>query len=350
MQRSLDLRRVLPAVAVVALAVPAAGAGNDAPRTPGGRPDLSGNYDISTLTPWQRPEDFGDRRAHTPEEVARLQGRAAEGDRRQWEASEPDREAPPVGGNVGGYNRFYLDLGTSPVRVGDEYRTSLITDPPNGRLPPLTERGAARRDGMYSFWGENSGEAWWLGEEVGPYDGPESMSIADRCIFHLEATVPAVPRAYNNVKTIVQTDDHVMLLTEWMHTARVVRLVDDPSAAVHLPPEIRSRAGDSIGWWEGDTLVVETTNFLEESWVTFSVGGNASPAHDQRVVERFTRLDGGDLLYQFSVESSDFTTPFSGEYTWPRTGERLWEYACHEGNYALGNILRGARLLEAEAE
>ena len=343
-------KALLPTLGVLMAlaAVPVSGgAANDIPRTPGGRPDLSGNYDISTRTPFARAEALGDRRAHTPEEVASIHGRVAKGLEAQSEASDPDRTAPPVGGNVGGYNAFYLDLGDGPARVGDEYRTSILVDPPNGRLPPLTERGRDRREGLYSFWGKNSGEAWWQGAEVGPYDGPESMSIADRCIFHLEATVPAVPRAYNNVKTIVQTPTHIMLLTEWMHTARVVRMAPDGSRPAHAPDGIRSRAGDAVGWWDGDTLVVESTNFLEEAWVTFSVGGNASPAHDQRVVERFTPVDDG-LLYQFTVQSRDFETPFSGEYTWPRTDKQLYEYACHEGNYAMGNILRGARLLESQ--
>jgi hypothetical protein len=200
---------------------------------------------------------------------------------------------------------------------------------------------------MFDFWGKNSSEAWWRGADPGPYDGPETLSIADRCIHHLEATVPAQPRMYNNLKTIVQTTDHVMILTEWMHTARIIRLGTADAPPEHAPAQLRSRKGDSIGWWEGDTLVVETTNFLEEDWVTYTVGGNASPTADQRVVERFTPRPGG-LLYRFTVHSSDFVAPYSGEYTWPATDAKLYEYACHEGNYAMGNILRGARLLESE--
>jgi len=337
-------------VLVFALAaLSASAAENDILRTAAGRPDLSGNYDISTLTPFERDPKYGDRLLLTPEEAQELHQGAASRTEAQSLPSSSDRSAPPVGGNVGGYNAFYLDLGTDAVEVDGSYRTSLLVDPPNGRLPPLTERGKARREGLFNFWGKNSGEAWWLGKEPGPYDGPETLSIADRCIFHLEATVPARPRAYNNVKTIVQTDSQVMILTEWMHEARIVRLAGEGHPAVHVAPEIRSRSGDSIGWWEGDTLVVETTNFLEEAWVTETVGGNPSPAHDQRVVERFTRVAGGDVLYQFTVESGDFEAPYSGEYTWPATKAQLYEYACHEGNYALGNILRGARLLERES-
>jgi hypothetical protein len=316
----------------------------DIPRTPNGRPDLSGNYDIASLTPFQRSPDHGDRRVLTPEEVEAITGRAARGLENQSLKSNPDRSAPATGGNVGGYNAFWIDRGTAPMLVGGEYRTSLLTDPPNGRLPPLTERGKARTEGLYPYAQPNRGDAWWLDREVGPYDGPESLSILDRCIFHPEATIPAQPRAYNNLKTIIQTDTHVVILVEWMHEARVIRLDSE-----HAPADLRSRGGDSIGWWDRDTLVVDTTNFLEEEWTTTSITGNASFASDQHVVERFTRVDADSLLYQFTVESSDYEAPFSGEYIWPQTTDRLYEYACHEGNYALGNILRGARLLESEA-
>ena len=313
-------------------------------RTPSGRPDLSGNYDISTLTPWERPTELGDKRAYTPEEAQAIIRSHAEGQAALDAPSDPNRTAPPVGGNVGAYNNFFFERGSAPAQVNGEYRTSVIVEPPDGRFPPLTAQGRARREGKYSFMSKNSGEAWWLGEEIGPFDGPESLSIADRCIYHFEATLPARPRVYNNIKTIVQTEDAVMILSEWMHEPRIVRL-----GGTHAPSEIRDHAGDSIGWWEGDTLVVETTNFLEQDWVTTTVGNNVSATADQRIVERFSPSGAGDLLYQFEVSSSDYETPYRGEYTWPRTSNKLYEYACHEGNYAMGNILRGARLLESEA-
>ena len=330
---------------ICAPALPVGASDDDIRRMPDGRPDLSGNYDIATLTPFERDTRFGDRLEYTEEEALEIQRRTASFTEAADRPSDPNRTAPPKGGNVGGYNAFFIDRGTSPVMVEGVYRTSLLIDPPNGRLPPLTERGKARREGRYNFWGKNSGEAWWLGAEVGPYDDPETLSIGDRCIFHFEATIPARPRLYNNLKTIVQTSDHVMILTEWMHTARVVRMNSE-----HVSSDIRSRAGDSIGWWEGDTLVIETTNFLEEDWWTLSVDGNPSAPHDQRVIERFTPTASGDLVYRFTVESGDFEAPFTGEYTWPATDSKLYEYACHEGNYAMGNILRGARLLESESK
>ena len=143
-----------------------------------------------------------------------------------------------------------------------------------------------------------------------------------------------IPRTASGLKTIRQTDTHVAILVEWMHWTRIVRLDSE-----HAPPEVRSFAGDSIGWWDGDTLIVETTNFLRAPNV---------PHDDLRVIERFRRLDASTLFYEFTVEDSDYEAPFTGSLPWPRTDKRLYEYACHEGNYAMGNMLRGARLLEKE--
>lgn len=347
MQRQVFRRRVLAVLLVVA--TPAMFASeSEGGRGRDSRPDLSGTYDISTLTPLERDLGHGTRLELSPSEAAAIAERAARQIETSFAASDPERGLPTVGGNVGGYNYFFLDRGTGPVRVDGKYRTSLLVDPPSGRLPPLSERGSARRAGLYPFSKQNTGTAWWLDEPGslgGPYDGPESLSIADRCVFSLEASIPILPKNYNNVKTIVQTDSHVMILIEWMHEARIVRLDSE-----HPPPTVRSRAGDSIGWWEGETLVVDTTNFLEESWVTKTLFAEPSPPADQQVVERFTRVDQDTLLYQFTVSSRDWESPYSGEYTWPATDQKLYEYACHEGNYSLGNILRGARLLEREAQ
>lgn len=355
------LLRALCCTALVGLATlgslsPAAvsAAESDIPRTASGRPDFSGNYDISTLTPWQRPDDFGLRLELTAEEAAAIEQRAAARLAASFEPTDPERAVPDEGGDVGGYNYFFLDRGSGPVKVGDAYRTSLITDPPDGRLPALSEYGKARRIGTYPFNKPNPGTAWWLEEAIhdrlgGPYDDPESLSIADRCLFSLEGTIPVMPKNYNNTKTVVQTDDHLMILIEWMHVARIIRLAQDSARPAHAPPDFRSRAGDSIGWWDGDILVVETTNFLEESWVSRTLIDELSPTADQRVIERFTRVDADTVLYQFTVESSDRVAPWSAEYTWPATRDKLYEFACHEGNYSMGNTLRGARLLERDA-
>ncbi|MDE2692492.1 MAG: hypothetical protein OXI49_18515 [Acidobacteriota bacterium] len=342
--------RIASLLVVVVAAVGVASA-SEIPRTASGKPDLSGNYDIGTLTPLQRSPEFGNRLFLTPAEAEEIRRSAAERTAQGSRPSDPNRPPPPFTGRLGGYNEFFHDRGTEAVAVDGKYRTSLLTDPPDGRLPPLTERGRERRKGLYvrrNLADRNASPAWWRDLQAGPYDGPESLSIADRCIFTLEATIPVLPKNYNNLKTIVQTESHVMILIEWMHEARVIRISPSRAEARHLPPEIRSRSGDSVGWWEGDTLVVDTTNFLEESWGTVTLFGEPSPPHDQHVVERFSLTDENTLLYEFTVKSGDWETPYSGEYTWPATNDKLYEFACHEANYSMGNTLRGARFQERE--
>jgi hypothetical protein len=321
--------------------------GDDIRRTPDGRPDLSGTYDVATLTPLQRPQAFGDNLFLTPEQAERMQEEErrlmAEGMR----PSDPNRGAPPVGGdgstgaagNVGGYNTVWIDRGDSAIIVDGKFRTSIITDPPDGRMPALTEAGmrelAARRAGFR----ENTGEAWWF-PGPGPYDDPEQRPLGERCLLGFGSTAgpPMLPVLYNNLKRIVQTQDTIVILVEMNHDARIVRM-----NAEHAPPDQRYWLGDSIGWWEGDTLVVDTTNFRDDTAL-------GSGTRDLHVVERFTPQADGSLLYAFTVSDPNvWTTTWSGEYPWPRTNDRMFEYACHEGNYALGNILRGARLLEQDA-
>ncbi len=328
---------LLPLIAVGALAT------DDIPRTASGRPDLSGSYDIANLTPFQREPKFGDRALLSAAEAQEIERTEAAVMARLGSSSDPNRSAPPVAGDgspgaageVGGYNAFWIDRGNASIAIDGEYRTSILVDPKNGRLPPMTAAGEKRRAAQRQYVLPNKGTAWWLEQPVGPYDDPESLPLSERCIYVGPAVVPMLPLLYNNLKTIVQTETHVMILVEWMHDARIIRLDSE-----HAPPEVRSLAGDSIGWWEGDTLVVETTNFLERPNV---------PRDGLRVVERFSRLGKEALLYHFTIHDPDYTAPYSGELPWPQTKDRLFEYACHEGNYAMGNILRGARLLEREA-
>jgi hypothetical protein len=329
---------------LIVLASAAVAEDSSIPRTKSGKPDLSGTYDIANLTPFERETKYGDQKV-MPKAEADAIAKRMEGFRELANRdSKGDRSAPPQGGDgsggpsgkVGGYNFFWIDMGTQIYPIDGEYRTSVIYDPPNGRLPPLSEAGKLRRKDHNPYSIENTGEADWLESGQDPYDGPESLSTADRCLYVGVATVPAMSVPYNNLKRIVQTDDHVMINVEWMHWTRVIRL-----NSKHLPAEMKSLSGDSIGWWEGDTLVVDTTNFIDMP----------GPAREKfHVVERFTPKGKDGLLYQFTVEDSDYTAPYSGEFLWPRTPDRLFEYACHEGNYALGNILRGARLLEKEAK
>jgi len=327
----------------------AAAAYADEPRTADGKPDLTGTYNVATLTPLQRPKEFGDKLYMTREEADRIAAAVAAEKAADSEASDPNREAPPEGGdgsagaagNVGGYNAFWIDNGDSAMQVNGKFRTSIITRPKNGRRPPMTPAATQRMMAFRSLFRRNTGTAWWIDQEgPGPYDNMEMRPNGERCLLSFGSTSgpPMLPALYNNVKRIVQTDTHVMILAEMIHDARVVRM-----NAEHMPPEMTFWMGDSIGHWDGDTLVVDTTNFKPRP----ALSGADENLH---VVERFTRKADGDLHYEFTVEDPTvWQSSWSGEYTWPATDDKVYEYACHEGNYALGNIMRGARLLEREA-
>ncbi len=338
----MSIRLMLTVLVLGVFGSPSFAAERQIPRTASGRPDLSGSYDISSLTALERAPKFGDRLFLTAEEAAAIAKNEAAAIAFASRNSDPERDAPPDGGDgspgaaggVGGYNAFWIDRGTGATAVDGKFRTSILFDPPNGRLPPLSEEGKRRRQGAFAYAFDNNSEAWWLDHEAGPYDDPESLPPIVRCIYLSVASVPALPILYNNLKTIVQTEDHVVILVEWMHWARIIRLDSE-----HAPPAVRSRGGDSIGHWEGDTLVVDTTNFLDEGTVS----------GDLHAVERFTRVDADSVIYQFTIEDPSYAAPYSGEFTWPQTQDKLYEYACHEGNYAMGNILRGARIQEEEA-
>ena len=329
------------AVLGLVLAVPAIAADGEVRRTASGRPDLSGNYDISSLTPWSRPPKYGDQLYLSPEDAAAIAEEQANVIAATSADSEADREPPAEGGDVGAYNYFWLDFGTGTLPIDGKFRTSVLIDPPNGQMPALTEAGKKRRADLpqFDYYGKPREEPWWIETGEDPYDGPESFTLGIRCIYLDVATLPARSLPYNNVKTIVQTDSHVVIYVEWMHWSRVVRLVADEQSAEHHPSDFGSYGGDSVGWWEGDTLVVDTTNFLDWPGV---------PREGLRIVERFTPAGDGGLVYRFTVNDPEFVSSYTGEMLWPRTDARNYEYACHEGNYAMGNMLRGARLLEEE--
>ena len=328
---------------------------SDIPRMPDGKPDLSGTYDIATLTPMQRPAKFGDKATVTEAEAKEYADYWIEGLAKDSEGSDPNRDAPEVGGTdaalpefagaaggVGGYNAFFIDLGDNMFKIDGKYRTSIIVDPPNGRRPPLTKEAMEEMRASASLFHQNTGTAWWLekGVDPGPYDDPERRPTGERCLLGFGSTAgpPAMPVMYNNLKRIIQTEDTVVIQNEMNHDVRVVRLNSE-----HQPPEIRSWLGDSIGWWEGDTLVIETTNFNDMP----AVGGGAT--RDLKVTERITRQDKDTLLYKFTIDDPNtWSAPWTGEYPWPATDQKVWEYACHEGNYSFGGILRGARMLEEE--
>ncbi|MED5411548.1 MAG: hypothetical protein VYE30_04340 [Pseudomonadota bacterium] len=306
----------------------------DYPRTPSGKPDFNGDYDISTLTPFERPTSYGNRRALNAEEVQALRDREMGIRARDATASDPDRDAPEQGGNIGSYNDFWFDRGNDGFVIDGEYRTSILTYPENGRMPARTERGQAKADAAPKFaWPERDG-AWWLETGDQPYDGPENQTLAVRCIYHQPASIPITPRVYNNLKTIVQTDDYLMLYIEWMHWVRIIRIDDE-----HNSETLATFDGDSIGWWEGDTLVVETVNFMDQPY---------QPSEGKKIIERFSPEPGGGLIYAFEVEDVDYTDRYAGEMVWPRSDQIPYEYACHEGNYAMSATLMGARVRERE--
>ncbi len=320
------------------------------PRTASGKPLIEGYYDSGTLTPVDRPKEFGEEKFMTRERADEIAARVAERKSRALDVSDPEREAPQLGGQdgpntgggggTGGYNSFWIENGTDVVEIDGKFRTSIVYDPKNGRRPSMTPKGEEKMaENFTSFSYVNDGTASWLDKEgPGPFDGPENLALAERCLLGFSAGPPMLPGLYNNFKRITQTEDHIIILLEMVHDARVIRM-----NAEHASKDMRWWLGDSVGHWEGDTLVVDTTNFREQTGL---YGGD----ENLHLVERFTRQADGNLLYQFTVDDPTiWTAPWSGEYSWKASDKIVYEYACHEGNYAMGNILRGARLLEREA-
>ena len=318
------------------------------PRMADGHPNLQGTYDLATLTPLQRP--MGAKAVLSNEEAAKLEVAMAKVKAVGDQPISGDRTAPPKGGdgsrgaagNVGGYNTGWLDLGSTYTVVNGERRTGMIIDPADGRVPSYTpealKRMAANRGQTRSDQTETTDPG--LETAPGAYDDPERRPLSERCILGFSSTSgpPALPDYfYNNLHQIVQTPDAIMILTEMDHDARVVHMNRE-----HLPKSIRLWMGDSIGHWDGDTLVVDTTNFTDKTRYM----GSTESLH---VVERFTRVDDNTLIYRFTIEDPNtWATAWTGEYAWPATDGKIYEYACHEGNYALGDILRGARLRDKE--
>jgi len=334
-------------VALSAVVLPASGQSGSIPRMPDGHPDLQGTYDLNTLTPVERPPNTP--AALTIEQAQRLEAQVTDALAATEQDLDPNRTAPPEGGdgstgaagNVGGYNTFWLDPGRKYMIVNGEVRTSLVVDPADGRVPPMTDEGKARSKALQNaaLPDQPPIDDPGLGDP-NTYNDPEQRPLGERCLLGFGSTSgpPALPNYfYNNLHQIVQTPDRVMILSEMVHDARIVRM-----NAEHLPENLRHWMGDSVGHWEGDTLVVDTTNFNDKT----RFRGSTASLH---VVERFTRVDERNLLYQFTVDDpATWTRPWSGEYIWPATDDLIYEYACHENNYALEGILRGARYRESQ--
>ena len=327
------------------------------PRTPDGHPDLQGTYDLGMMTPLERLP--GDPPYLTKEKAEALEKAEIERRAKDNLPESADRPAPPVGGDtsapksffeileragggaVGGYNRFWLKQGSAYTVVDGQIRTSIVVDPPDGHVPPYN---AAARKRLATARATPTSDAREsqdpTAEPPGSFDNPEQRPLGERCLLGFGSTSgpPALPDYfYNDLHQIVQTPDSIMILTEMVHDARIVRM-----NAQHLPQNLRRWMGDSVGHWEGDTLVIDTTNFNDKT----RFRGSTENLH---VVERVSRMDDKTLLYRFTIEDPDtWDRPWTGEYTWPVTNKPIYEYACHEGNYALTDVLKGARRQEAE--
>jgi hypothetical protein len=312
--------------------------GAPSPKNEYGQPDLQGLWTNATLTPFERPATYGDRLVMTPDEVAKAEGDNAKTTAANNAPTDPKLKVTDLpydcgGGFKGvdcGYNASWVDPGSTVMRVHGEPRTSLITDPANGRAPPPLP--AARAALMARFAG--------LRASFGRADNPETRSLGEQCLlsFGNSAGPVMLPLLYNNNYQIVQTKTEVAILVEMVHDVRIVRL-----GGTHLPSNLRPWLGDSIGHYEGATLVVETTNFPEAQ----NFRGSSA---NLKVTERFTRVGPNRILYQFRVEDPTvWAAPWGGEYEFAATKGPIYEYACHEGNYALADILSGARAQDQAA-
>jgi hypothetical protein len=288
------------------------------PRTPDGQPDLQGVWSFATLTPLERPAELAGKQVLTEQE-------AAEFEKRTLERSDADRRDGGTDADVArAYNNFWYDRGTKIVGTR---RTSLIVDPPDGRIPPLTPEAQNRLSALAEV--RRRPAASW-----------EDRSPGERCVHHPKAGPPITPGGYNNNIQLFQTAALVAILNEQIHDTRIVPLDGRP----HLGPHIRQWMGDSRGHWEGDTLVIETTNF--NGRMNFQ-----GSAENLRLVERFTRMDADTLLYEYTVyDPTSFTRPWTVQLPMTKSSDSIFEYACHEGNYGMVGILAGARAEEKAAE
>jgi len=298
--------------------------GQNVPRTPDGHPDLQGIWTNATITPMERPKEFAGKATLTDSEAAAFEKSSAAELASVDGKSEHPLLAAAGSNGTGGYNILFIDRGSKLARVNGVARTSLIVDPPDGKVPPVTPE--ARKHPNF--------------EQYGRFDSVKDRPLSERCLLGFGSTSgpPMLPVLYNNNYQIVQTPDHVMILVEMVHDARIIRI-----NGTHPPPTVRQWLGDSIGHWEGDTLVVDTTNFTSRT----KFRGSSENLH---VIERFTRTAPDTILYRATIDDPTvFTKIWTLEYPFVATKGPIYEYACHEGNYALTDILAGARKKEAEA-
>ena len=313
--RLVALFRLTAVVAAIPIALAGQGLRNQ-------RADFGGVWNSATATPLERPPNLKDKAFFTAAEAAEWEREFAERN------AEPTPAAAAKSKGTGTYNAFYREFGTRVVKT---LRTSIITEPPDGRIPPLTPGAEALKRQRL--------------DRMRRVENPEDLGLQDQCLAFLTAGPPMLPYSYNSNYQIVQTDGAILVHAEMIHDARIIRL----DGRGHAPKELRSWLGDSIGHWEGQTLVVDTTNFNDGGGLYGDAGGNFGWDRNLHLVERFRLLDPDTLLYQFEVDNpTAFTRPWKGELTMARSNERIYEYACHEGNYSLTNMMRGYRATEGK--
>jgi hypothetical protein len=328
------LRYALAGVLAAALASTAMAQAYKTPRNGFGQPDFSGTWTNASVTQLERPNQF---KALV---ITEAQAKALEQGYAMMQSSDarptdPDAPAPKAGQDVGGYNAFWIDPGTHVGQIGSERRSSWIVEPADGKLPYSPE-------GRKRFMAE-------VVKIQTNFDGPEARQVAERCLMGFGSTAgpPMMNVLYNNTYQIQQAKDHVVIVVEMNHDARIIRLADKSRP----PPSVRLWMGDSVGRWEGDTLVVETTNFNPGEQLRPGIPTTFFVSQDAKVTERFTRISAGQILYQFTVEDPKvYTTTWRGEMPLNAAKGPVYEYACHEGNYALPGILGGARQAEREGK
>jgi hypothetical protein len=293
-------------------------------RTPDGKPNLAGIYSFSTITPLQRPERLAGKATLSEDEATAFE--ASENTRLNRDLFDPEKGQPSAGyapraqGGVLSYNEFWYERGS---KLTNDKRTSLIVDPASGTIP-LTDAARRRVAAMRQLSDSGLGDSY--------ADRP----LADRCLQGFNSGPPMTPGAYNNNVQIVQSPGYVVIVNEMVHNARIIPTDGRPHT------KLRQWSGDSRGHWEGDTLVVDTVNFRRET----SLQGSTADTH---VIERFTRVDSDTLRYEFTVsDAGSYTQPWSAMVPLMRIPGPIFEYACHEGNYALPNILAGARAQEKQ--
>lgn len=319
---------VLVASLISLLALPAFGQEWTPPRTPSGQPDLQGIWTNATQTPLERPVEFGEKGFLTAAEAADQEQGWRDRIARADLPSDPERAPPEDGNTEAGYNNFWVDRGTNAIEINGEYRTSIIVDPANGRIPFVE---GFRSNAMVSRLRAMPG--------VEDFDGPELRPLGERCLlsFGSSSGPPMLPVMYNNNYQIVQTEDYVVILVEMVHDTRII-----PLNKAHNNTDLNKWMGDSVGHWEGDTLVVETKNFNDFQ----SYRGSSEQL---QITERFELIGPDKIKYSFTMDDpASYQRAWTGEIAMNRrpAGDRMYEYACHEGNYAFPGILGGARQLE----